>query len=111
MPPPQISIFRSSGSKDDANIQTTGYEFFKILKLHRNKSLLIGAFVASAAAGCMPFLMSTTLGGMMDSVTTGGDFLNYNRFNYQIDCSAINYDRNHDYFIFPPNNIRYTFSC
>jgi hypothetical protein len=69
--PPKLSVFRSSGSKDDAEVTTTGWEMFQFLKLHRNKPLLTLSFIASIAGGCMPLMMSETMGGMMDSMTNG----------------------------------------
>jgi ABC-type multidrug transport system fused ATPase/permease subunit len=73
--PPQASIFRSSGSKDDAGIETTGFEMFKILKYHRNRFLLILSFLASCAGGAIPLLFAIRMSGMMDMMTGGGDFL------------------------------------
>jgi ABC-type multidrug transport system fused ATPase/permease subunit len=73
--PSQNSIFRSSGSKDDLNIETTGFEMFKILKYHKHRFLLILSFIASCAEGVISLLFIITMNGMMDIMTGSGNFL------------------------------------
>jgi ABC-type multidrug transport system fused ATPase/permease subunit len=73
--PPQVSIFRFSGSKDDEDVETTGFEMFYILKFHKNKILLGLAFLCSIAGGVMPLVMAFTMGGLLDSMANIGNIL------------------------------------
>lgn len=72
MPPGGLSVMRTSGAKGADDVKTTGYEIFTVLGFHRNKLLLVFAFICSAAAGAVNFVIIDSMGGLVDSLSGGG---------------------------------------
>ena len=64
MPPPMRQIFRTQGSQDEEDVQTTGFEIFQALKFFENKFLLFLCILISIANGILPVLMNLIMGDM-----------------------------------------------
>ena len=57
-------IFRTQGSQDEEDVQTTGFEIFQVLKFFENKFLLFLCILISIANGILPVLMNLIMGDM-----------------------------------------------
>jgi ABC-type multidrug transport system fused ATPase/permease subunit len=71
--PPRISVFKTMGSQDGVEVETTGGEIFTLLKYFKPRLLLIVAILGSIGSGVIPCLMYLFIGDF----TTGGADANF----------------------------------
>ena len=70
---PPAPAFRTKGSKDDEEVETTGFEILTMLKYFKHPVIIVVCIIISMANGVLPICMNFIMGDMTSTFTRIGE--------------------------------------